>query len=88
MISQFVLAESKVRIKSTEGYNMVNLTRLNDSKVVINADLIEFVESLPDTIVTMTTGQKIMVKESVEEVVRLVVEYKRSILVFHLNEKN
>ena len=67
---------------------MVNLTRLNDSKVVINADLIEFVESLPDTIVTMTTGQKIMVKESVEEVVRLVVEYKRSILVFHLNENN
>ena len=67
---------------------MVNLTRLNDSKVVINADLIEFVESLPDTIVTMTTGQKIMVKESVEEVVRLVVEYKRSILVFHSNENN
>ena len=59
---------------------MVKLTRLNDSKVVINADLIEFIEALPDTIVTLTTGQKIMVKESVEEVVDKVVEYKRLIL--------
>ena len=67
---------------------MVKLTRLNDSKVVINADLIEFVESLPDTIVTMTTGQKLMVKESVEEVIKLVVEYKRNILTVPLIEKN
>ena len=59
---------------------MIKLTRLNDSKVVINADLIEFIEALPDTIVTLTTGQKIMVKESVEEVVDKVVEYKKSIL--------
>jgi len=59
---------------------MIYLTRLNDSKVVINSDLIEFVESIPDTIVTLTTGQKIMVKESVEKVVDSVMEYKRSIL--------
>lgn len=65
---------------------MVKLTRLNDSKVVINADLIEFVESFPDTIVTMTTGQKIMVKESVEQVVKLVIDYKKSILSFHITE--
>ena len=75
-------------MKTTEGNKMVKLTRLNDSKVVINADLIEFVESLPDTIVTMTTGQKLMVKESVEEVVRLVVEYKRAIHTFPLTENN
>ena len=67
---------------------MVKLTRLNDSKVVINADLIEFIEALPDTIVTLTTGQKIMVKESVEEVVDKVVEYKRSILTRPLNLTN
>ena len=67
---------------------MVKLTRLNDSKVVVNADLIEFVEAFPDTIVTLTTGQKLMVKESVEEVVRLVVEYKRLILTRPLTENN
>ncbi len=59
---------------------MINLTKLNDSKIVINSDLIEFVEAIPDTIVTLTTGQKIMVKESVEDVVNRVIEYKRNIL--------
>jgi len=63
-----------------KGNLMIYLTRLNDSKIVINSDLIEFVESIPDTIVTLTTGQKIMVKESVKEVVDSVTEYKRSIL--------
>ncbi len=58
---------------------MINVTKLNDSRVVVNSDLIEFVESTPDTIITLTTGQKFMVKESVEEVVEMVTEYKRSI---------
>ncbi len=66
---------------------MINLTKLNDSKIVINSDLIEFVEALPDTIVTLTTGQKIMVKESVEDVVNKVVEYKRNILHKPITEK-
>lgn len=60
---------------------MIYLTRLNDSKIVINSDLIEFIESIPDTIITLTTGQKLMVKESVDDVVSKVTEYKRSI--FH-----
>ena len=59
---------------------MINVTRLNDSKIVINSELIEFVEATPDTIVTLTTGQKILVRESVEEVVDMVKEYKLSIL--------
>ena len=48
---------------------MIHLTRLNESKLVLNSDLIEFVEALPDTIITLTTGQKIIVKESVDEIV-------------------
>ena len=60
---------------------MISLTKLNDSKIVINADLIEFIESIPDTIITLTTGKKIMVKESVEEIVESVKEFKRSIFV-------
>jgi len=42
---------------------MIQVTRLNDTKLVINADLIEFVEEIPDTIISLTTGKKIMVKE-------------------------
>ena len=64
-----------------KGWIMISLTKLNDSKIVINAELIEFVESIPDTIITLTTGQKIMVKETVEEIVESVKEYKRSIFV-------
>ena len=59
---------------------MINVTRLNVSKIIINSELIEFVEAIPDTIITLTTGQMIMVKESVEEVVDMVKEYKRNIL--------
>ena len=66
---------------------MINLTKLNDSRIVINSDLIEFVEALPDTIVTLTTGQKIMVKEPVEDVVSKVIEYKRNILHKPITEK-
>lgn len=61
------------------GMTMIYLTKLNDARVVVNSDLIEFVESTPDTIITLTTGQKFMVKESVEEVVKMVTEYRRSI---------
>ena len=59
---------------------MIRLTRINDSLVVINAEMIELLEQSPDTIVTMTTGHKIFVKESVDDVIERVMEYKRSIL--------
>ena len=56
---------------------MIKLTRLNDTLFVINVDLIEFVETIPDTIITTTTGKKLMVKESVDDVINRVVEFKR-----------
>lgn len=58
---------------------MIELTKLHNEKIVINAELIEFVESTPDTLISTTTGKKIMVKESVEDVISLVVAYKRKI---------
>ncbi|MBT4502520.1 MAG: flagellar FlbD family protein [Gemmatimonadetes bacterium] len=57
---------------------MIKLTRLNQSEVVINAEMIEFVEAIPDTIISLVSGKKIMVAESVDVVVDRVVEYKRS----------
>jgi flagellar protein FlbD len=54
---------------------MIELTRLNNEKIVVNADLIEFVERTPDTLVTTTTGKKLMVKETIDEIVEKVIVY-------------
>ena len=59
---------------------MVRITRLNDSVLVVNSDMIEFLEATPDTIVTLTTGRKVVAKESVDELIDKVVEYKRRCL--------
>jgi flagellar protein FlbD len=53
------------------------LTRLQGQKIVINVDLIEFIESTPDTIITTSTGKKVMVQERVQDVIDKAVEYKR-----------
>ncbi|HOX29475.1 MAG TPA: flagellar FlbD family protein [bacterium] len=58
---------------------MIELKRLNDQAVIINSDLIEFIEATPDTMITLTSGRKIVVKDSVDEVVKKVIEYRRNI---------
>ena len=57
---------------------MIRVTRINEAELVINADLIEFVEAIPDTMITLTTGKKIMVQESIDDVIARVAEFKRS----------
>ena len=59
---------------------MVKLTLYNDADIVVNADLIESVERTPDTLISLTTGKKVMVKESVEDVIGKVIAYRRLIL--------
>ena len=56
---------------------MIKVTRLNDTELVINADLIEFVEATPDTIISLITGKKIMVKNSPDEIIERVSAFKR-----------
>ena len=58
---------------------MLELTRFNDTQFTLNADIIETVEETPDTVITLTTGKKIIVKESRQEVSRLVKLYKNEI---------
>jgi flagellar protein FlbD len=58
---------------------MIWLTRLNRAPLVLNCDLIEHIEITPDTVITLTTGQILRVRESAEEVVGRVVEYRRRI---------
>ena len=60
---------------------MISLTRINDTSIVLNAELIEFVEANPDTIISLSNGHKYLVKDTVDEVVKKVKEYKRSILI-------
>ena len=61
---------------------MISVTRLNDQPLVLNAELIKTVESTPDTLITLINGDRMMVKESMEEIVRKAVEYGRQIRAF------
>jgi flagellar protein FlbD len=51
---------------------MIRLTRLNSRPLVVNADLIKFIEQAPDTVLTLTTGEKLVVSESVDDVLNLI----------------
>jgi flagellar protein FlbD len=64
---------------SYEQLPMICVTRLNHTPVILNSDLIEQIETTPDTVISLTTGQKIMVLEPVEEIVNRVVAFRRRI---------
>jgi len=59
---------------------MIRLTRLNNRPLVVNSELIKFIENAPDTVITLVTGEKIVVRETVEAVLSMIVEYRRRIL--------
>lgn len=59
---------------------MIKLTKLNAQEFVINSDLIETIEHTPDTVITVTTGNKYVVKEQQEEIINRIIDYKRKIL--------
>lgn len=58
---------------------MIRLTRINHIPLVLNSDLIEHIEVTPDTVVSLTTGQKFMVLESADQVMDRVIEFRRRI---------
>lgn len=57
---------------------MIKLTRLGGEAFVLNADLIQYVEQRPDTFITLTTGERIVVVESMDEVLRRAVTYQQA----------
>ena len=57
---------------------MVNLTRLNHSRFLLNSDLIEHIQATPDTLITLTNGHNYLVLERPEEIVAQIVTFKRS----------
>jgi flagellar protein FlbD len=70
---------------------MIALQRLNGTSFVLNVDLIETLEATPDTVITLTNGKKIMVRNGIDDVVRKVVKYKqlcnRSVTVVHRTDQ-
>jgi flagellar protein FlbD len=60
---------------------MIHVTRLNHTPVVLNSDLIEQIETTPDTVISMTTGERIMVLESTEEIIDRIRLFRRSVLI-------
>ena len=58
---------------------MIRLTRLSHAPLVLNSDLIEHIDVTPDTVITLTTGQILRVRETAEEVVERIVDFRRRI---------
>jgi flagellar protein FlbD len=59
---------------------MIELTRLNGQKLFVNCDLLKYAEASPDTVLTLLTGDKIVVRESCEDVVALAVLFRARVL--------
>lgn len=59
---------------------MILLTQLNETLVHVNADLIETIESTPDTVITLTNGKKLLVRETPDEVIARIVSFKQAML--------
>ena len=62
-----------------EGETMIQVTRLNGSKYYVNAELIYTLEATPDTIITLTDGSKMVVREAVSAVVESILDYQRKV---------
>lgn len=58
---------------------MIELTKLNKKKFILNCDLIETVEQTPDTVITLRNGKLLIVEETPEEITNSVITYKRKI---------
>jgi flagellar protein FlbD len=56
---------------------MVLVTRLNGKEFYVNSDLIEYLEATPDTVITLTTGKKLVVSDTIEEIVDRIVAFRR-----------
>ena len=58
---------------------MVTITRINGTKLTINSDLIEMMEAMPDTTITMTTGKKIIASESIDDIIKKIIAFRGEI---------
>ena len=65
---------------SLKGTVVIQLTRLNGNPIALNSDLIKFVENAPDTVITLISGEKVIVRESSEDVIHKIVDFRRAVI--------
>lgn len=58
---------------------MIILTKINKAQIAVNSDLIQYIEETPDTVITLTNNDKVVVHESMSEVIQKVVHYRRQV---------
>jgi flagellar protein FlbD len=58
---------------------MILLTKINDAQITVNSDLIQYIEETPDTVITMSNSEKVVVQEPMEAIIKKVVQYRRLI---------
>jgi flagellar protein FlbD len=58
---------------------MIVLTKINNAAIAVNADLIQYIEETPDTVITMTNDEKVVVQEGMAEIIQRIVHYRRLI---------
>jgi flagellar protein FlbD len=77
----FLIDMTMLKIRALERgvLRMIKVTRLNHSALILNSDLIEHIEITPDTVITLTSGQKFMVLESPQEIVEQVIAFRKSL---------
>lgn len=68
--------------------DMIELHRLDDTKILINSDLIESVEEIPDTVITLTNGNKYIVREKIAQILGEIVKFKQRIQVKQIKKTN
>ncbi len=70
------------------GGKVIRLTRLNNQPLAINSDLIKWVESAPDSVITLLNGEKVVVRETVEQIIQAIVAFRRALLAGRLPAVN
>ena len=58
---------------------MILLTKINGQQIVVNCDLIEYIEETPDTVITLTNNDKVIVRDRMMEIIEMVVHYRRTV---------
>jgi flagellar protein FlbD len=63
-----------------KGIFVIQLTRLNGNPIALNSDLIKFVENAPDTVITLINGEKIIVRETADDVIHRILDFRRAVM--------
>ncbi len=61
---------------------MIRVTRINGNECVLNSELIKFIEETPDTIITLTNNEKVIVTENSDEIIHKIIEFKRTVRLY------